>query len=325
MPTAASRPAAAPPSAIPESERQRALDRLRIVDSLPEPVYDDLVKLAATVCDTPIALVSLIDRDRQWFKARVGLDDRETARSVAVCDHAIRSPGELLEVPDLARDPRFADLPVVENEIARFYAGAPLVTDEGVAIGTVCVLDNEPRELEPRQRQALASLSRIAMELIDAHAREHQAEVGALLAKPAAAVAAAATKQTAPVAAPAEPYTVAILELQDYAGTIARLGERATEKAMQALGLSLEHCLRPELGDHIDRVTSSPEFVATLSGGDVEARVEALRGTIERHRGNGLTVLLGSAAASSAEEAPSAVFLRADAALSREKNRLKAA
>ncbi|MBX9400531.1 GAF domain-containing protein [Lysobacter sp. BMK333-48F3] len=318
MPTAASRPAAAPPSAIPESERQRALDRLRIVDSLPEPVYDDLVKLAATVCDTPIALVSLIDRDRQWFKARVGLDDRETARSVAVCDHAIRSPGALLEVPDLARDPRFADLPVVENEIARFYAGAPLVTDEGVAIGTVCVLDNEPRELEPRQRQALESLSRIAMELIDAHAREHQAEVGALLAKPAAAEPPAA-------AAAAEPYTVAILELQNYAGTVERLGERATEKAMETLGLSLEHCLRPELGDHIDRVTSSPEFVATLSGGDVEARIEALRGTVERHRGNGLTVLLGSAAASSAEEAPSAVFLRADAALSREKNRLKAA
>ena len=105
-----------------------------------------------------------------------------------------------------------------------------------------------------------------------------------MLAKPAAAVAVAAPKQAAPVAAPAEPYTVVILELQDYAGTIARLGERATEKTMQALGLALEHCLRPELGDHIDRVTSSPEFVAALSGGDVEARVGALRRTVERRR-----------------------------------------
>jgi len=308
------------PSPIPESRRQRALDRLRIVDSLPEPVYDDLVKVAATVCDAPIALVSLIDRDRQWFKARVGLDERETARSVAVCDHAIRNPEELLEVPDLARDARFADLPMVENEIARFYAGAPLVTDDGVPIGTVCVLDNEPRQLSAGQRAALASLSRIAMELIDAHAREHQAEVGALLAKPATAAPA-----PAPAAAPAQPYTVAILELQNYAGTIARLGERATEKAMQALGEALEQCLRPDLDDHIDRVTSSPEFVATLVGGEVEARIEALRRTVERQRGNGLTVLLGSATAASAEEAPGAVFLRADAALSREKNRLAAA
>ncbi|MEI2453520.1 GAF domain-containing protein [Lysobacter firmicutimachus] len=309
---------------IPESQRQRALDRLRIVDSLPEPVYDDLVKLASTVCDTPIALVSLVDRDRQWFKARLGLDERETARSLAVCDHAIRNPGELLEVPDLARDPRFAGLPMVQNDIARFYAGAPLVTDEGIPIGTVCVLDNEPRELSDEQRAGLASLSRIAMELIDAHAREHQAEIDALLAKPAA-IAAATPAPISTAAAASAPYTVAILELQDYAGTCARFGERATEKSLEALGRALEPCLREDLGDHIDRVSCSPEFVATLVGGDVEARIEALRRTVERHRSDGLTVLIGTAAASSADEAPGAVFLRADAALSREKNRHAAA
>ncbi|WP_064749210.1 GAF domain-containing protein [Lysobacter antibioticus] len=304
---------------IPESQRQRALDRLRIVDSLPEPVYDDLVKLASTVCDTPIALVSLVDRDRQWFKARLGLDERETARSLAVCDHAIRNPGELLEVPDLARDPRFAGLPMVQNDVARFYAGAPLVTGEGIPIGTVCVLDNEPRELSDEQRAGLESLSRIAMELIDAHAREHRAEIDALLAKPTAAA------TPAPISTAAAPYTVAILELQDYAGTSARLGERATEKSLEALGRALEPCLREDLGDHIDRVSCSPEFVATLVGGGVEARIEALRRTVERHRGDGLTVLIGTAAASSASEAPGAVFLRADAALSREKNRHAAA
>ena len=96
-----------------EFTRQRALDAYRVVDTLPEPAYDDIARLAAVVCDAPVALVSLIDRDRQWFKARVGTDIIETPRDEAVCDQAIRSPNGLLEVPDLARDPRFARHPTV--------------------------------------------------------------------------------------------------------------------------------------------------------------------------------------------------------------------
>ena len=131
-----------------EASRQQVLDGYRIVDSLPEDTYQDIVQVAASLCETPIALMSLVDRDRQWFKARLGLDLQQTDRSQAVCGHAIRSPDHLMEVPDLSKDPRFTDISVVTGEVgARFYAGMPLVTSDGVALGTVCVLDTEPRAL----------------------------------------------------------------------------------------------------------------------------------------------------------------------------------
>ena len=102
-----------------EFARQRALDAYRIVDTLPEQAYDDIVQLASTLCEVPMALVTLIDRDRQWFKARMGLDDEQTDRKIAMCDHAIREPGRLMEVRDASVDPRFADFPHV--------TGAPYV------------------------------------------------------------------------------------------------------------------------------------------------------------------------------------------------------
>ena len=150
-----------------EHARQRALDAYRAVDSLPEVAYDDIVRLASMLCDVPIALVSLIDRDRQWFKASCGLEMRETSRDIAFCDHAIRQPGQLMEVPDARNDQRFADNPLVTGSTAfQFYAGMPLVTPSGAAIGTVCVLDQKPRALNESQRQALASLARLTMNLL---------------------------------------------------------------------------------------------------------------------------------------------------------------
>jgi GAF domain-containing protein len=146
-----------------ETERQRALDALHIVGSLPESAYDDIVKVAAAVCGTPMALVTLIDRDRQWFKARTGLEGVQTERNVAVCDHAIRQPTELMEVGDLTLDARFADNPVLKDIGARFYAGMPLVTEEGAAVGSVCVVDLNPRQLNATQREALQALARITM------------------------------------------------------------------------------------------------------------------------------------------------------------------
>lgn len=144
-----------------EPERLLALQRYQVLDSLPEQDYDDLTTIAAQICDAPIALVSLIDSDRQWFKSRYGLDATETPRSQAFCSHAIQKPEEVMIVPNASEDSRFADNPLVtDNPNIRFYAGAPLVTSDGFALGTLCVIDRVPRELNSAQIKALEALSR---------------------------------------------------------------------------------------------------------------------------------------------------------------------
>lgn len=296
-----------------ESQRQRALDDYHILDNLPEAAYDDIVKLASTLCGTPTALITLIDRDRQWFKARVGFDDAQTGRDVAVCDHAIRTPDRLMEVADLSRDPRFAGNPYVNGESgdARFYAGMPLVAPDGAAIGTVCVVDDTPRNLDPGQRAALESLARLTMALLDGRRRERTLAHEAF-------VSSAATPAPAEAAAPAG-YTLALLELQDHAGTVARIGERATEKALQQLDEALERCLHDSPGDAINRASGNVEYVAVLHGDDAAAKLERLRDVAERQRReHGLHLLFGTARTDGAEPTH-AVFLRADADLMAQK------
>lgn len=146
-----------------ESVRLAALHRLAVLDSAPEPVFDALAAAAAQVCGVPIALVSLVDANRQWFKSNVGLEGvTETPRAVAFCDHAIRGE-ELFEIGDARLDARFAANPLVTGRPdIRFYAGAPIVMPGGERIGTVCVIDREPRTLDAAQRDTLKSLSRIA-------------------------------------------------------------------------------------------------------------------------------------------------------------------
>ena len=147
-----------------ETQRLRALHAYKILDTLAEQAYDDLTCLAAQICDAPIALISLVDRDRQWFKSRVGLDAEETSRKVSFCAHAIHHPGELLEVEDALEDQRFAGNPLVTGDPhIRFYAGMPIVDAAGLALGTLCVIDRKPRVLKQAQRQALKALSRQVM------------------------------------------------------------------------------------------------------------------------------------------------------------------
>ncbi len=146
-----------------EADRQAALDRYRIVDTPGEAEFDDIARIAAQICGVPMALISLLDGDRQWFKARVGLDAPQTARDIAFCDHAIRQGG-VFEVKDAARDDRFEANPLVTGELGlRFYAGAPIVTPEGLPLGTLCALDRRPHELDEAQRDALQALARQVM------------------------------------------------------------------------------------------------------------------------------------------------------------------
>ncbi|MDH3592931.1 MAG: GAF domain-containing protein, partial [Planctomycetota bacterium] len=145
-----------------ESLRIDALRRANILDTEPEREFDDLVQIAAHVCSTPIAVVSLIDVDRQWFKAKVGIDATETSREVSFCAHAILGD-EVLVVPDATRDSRFAHNPLVTADPhIRFYAGAPMLSPDGHPLGSLCVIDMVPHEITPEQEHALAALARLA-------------------------------------------------------------------------------------------------------------------------------------------------------------------
>jgi diguanylate cyclase (GGDEF)-like protein len=144
-----------------ESERLKVLNEYAILDTLPEQAYDDIVRCASIICDTPIALITLVDDVRQWFKAKVGLETPETLREHAFCAHAIINPNEVMVVTDAEKDERFATNPLVTGDPnIRFYAGAPLVTPTGEALGTICVIDRVSRQLEPKQIEALQALSR---------------------------------------------------------------------------------------------------------------------------------------------------------------------
>jgi len=142
-----------------EPERLAALERYAVLDTPPETAFDDLALLASQICGTPVALVSLVDATRQWFKARVNFDRAETAREIAFCAHAILGR-DVLVVPDASADPRFAGNPLVRDDGIRFYAGAPLVSEDGHAVGTLCVMDRRPRTLSASQTAALRALSR---------------------------------------------------------------------------------------------------------------------------------------------------------------------
>ncbi len=150
-----------------EEERLEALRQTGVLDTEREESFDRLTDLAAKLCGAPIALITLVEVDRQWFKSKVGLEVSETPRDVAFCAHAILHPGTLI-VSDALEDERFADNPLVTSDPKiRFYAGSPLVTHDGVSLGTLCVIDTVPRELDARQIEALGTLSRHAAILLD--------------------------------------------------------------------------------------------------------------------------------------------------------------
>lgn len=165
-----------PAAALPRNEvkRLKVLWQYDVLDTVPEEVFDDLTDLAAHICEAPVAMISLVAEDRQWFKAKVGISLTETAREISFCAHAILND-DLLVIPDATKDPRFRDNPLVTGrERIRFYAGAPLVTPDGHALGTLCVLDKKPRKLRPEQLNALRVLAHHVVSQLELrrHARE---------------------------------------------------------------------------------------------------------------------------------------------------------
>ena len=161
-----------PAAEIPVNEQNRLqnLYSYELLDTLPEKDYDDITRLASYICNTPVSLVTLIDKDRQWFKSASGVDLKGTLREHAFCSYAILSPNEMMIVPDAAKDERFLDNPLVTGDYhVMFYAGVPLLTEEGYAIGSLCVLDSKPRDLNENQKEALKTLANQAMRLIQLH------------------------------------------------------------------------------------------------------------------------------------------------------------
>lgn len=153
----------APMMSSNDGARVAALQKYAILDSEPEQAFDDLTLLASYVCRTPIALISLVDEDRQWFKSKVGISASETSRDIAFCSTAIQQ-AEVLVVPDTLQDERFRSNPLVTSEPhIRFYAGAPLINEDGYALGTLCVIDRTPREMGSEQQAALKALSRLVL------------------------------------------------------------------------------------------------------------------------------------------------------------------
>jgi GAF domain-containing protein len=154
-----------------ESERVAELKEFDLLDTPPEELFDSITLLASHICRTPIALVTLVDSDRQWFKSKVGVTLSETSRDIALCAHAIMEE-DLFIVPDASRDKRFAGNPLVRSKPRiRFYAGAPLISRNHHALGTLCVIDRVPRQLDKEQREALRALSRQVMVHLESRRR----------------------------------------------------------------------------------------------------------------------------------------------------------
>jgi GAF domain-containing protein len=154
-----------------EKQRLKVLWQYSVLDTVPEEIFDDLTELAARICEAPIALITLVDEKRQWFKSKVGISIQETSRDVSFCAHAIKQP-ELFIVPDATKDARFSSNPLVTSDPkVRFYAGAPLISPDGYALGTLCVIDKVPRELRPGQEQALRILARHVMSQLELRRR----------------------------------------------------------------------------------------------------------------------------------------------------------
>lgn len=155
-----------------EKQRLEALKSYALMDTEPDELLDNITALAAEICGTSISLISLLDENRQWFKARVGLDVSETPRELAFCNHAIRQH-DLMEVKDATKDDRFANNPLVTEEPhIRYYAGYPLVDNEGYALGTLCTIDTKPHELTDSQKGALKMLADIIISIFESK-RQH--------------------------------------------------------------------------------------------------------------------------------------------------------
>ncbi len=297
-----------PPLPQNEVARLAALRQLAVLDTAPEDAYDGITRLAAHICQAPIALISLTDEDRQWFKASIGFAASQTSRDTAFCTHAILQP-DLFIIPDALADARFKDNPYVTAQPKiRFYAGAALVTADGHALGTLCVIDTVPRELTPEQQEALRALARLTvtqLELrraniaLDREATERaraEGERAELLAREHEARAEAeANEERYRFLAEAIPQQIWTAQPD---GTLDYVNQRATEyfarPTADVLGWEWQHVLHAD--DLPDCLARWQHSLATGEIYEVEFRLRRADGEYRWHLGRALPMRDGDGA-----------------------------
>jgi len=342
------------PDPADEARRQAALDRYDLFDTGAEQPFDDIARLASTLCDTPAAVVSLIDRDRQRFKARIGIGVSETPRSLAICDHAIRDPERVLVIPDIARDPRFSSLDLrLGDKPLRFYAGVPLRSPDGYGLGTVSVVDVRPRQLDPGQIEGLQILARQTEHLLElrCYAREQRRLVderdAMLLALEASradlqqrhdeieytarhdpltgllnrgALAKLRVDPQALARLNRGPYCVVVVDIDRFKQINDVHGHLLGDRALQAVAAAVAASIRE--GDVAVRF-GGEEFLLILPGtratGAVEVAERVRRKVVESGLPFRVTVSAGVAMGEPERDVPEQVFERADQALYRAK------
>ena len=331
-----------------EAGRLAALHRYRILDTLPEGVYDDVVDLARALCGTPQAVLTFVDEQRQWFKAAAGLEGEGTDRRIAFCDLAIRSPDAVTVVEDASQHPRFRHYPQVTGpDHLRFYAGAPLVTPDGHALGTVCVIDSRPRQLDQAQVRQLQALARLVVQLLEARRREldgqrqlaerelhqrallrYQQELESkntelaeearrdpltgLLNRGGLSQAARASTARA-----GDAFTVAVLDLDHFKRINDTLGHAAGDRVIR---IAAEEIQRGVRGSDVAARYGGEEFLLLMPATPLDAGVavvERIRTTIATRADLPAPVTLsaGLAAGLAGRDSPDTLFQRADQAL----------
>ena len=324
------------PASIPsnEAERLAALRSYDVLDTTYELAFDNIVELAATLTGSPISLVSLIDAERQWFKARFGLEVAETHRDQAFCGHAILNQDEAFVVADASLDPRFAQNPlVIGAPDIRFYVGIPLVNPEGMALGTLCVLDRKPRDISPEHLRMLHQLADTVMTTLELRRAMEKVRELALIDSLSGlpnrpALLNAVGKAIATHRRHGGRFGLLYLDLDGFKLLNDRLGHAAGDAALREVAATLAESARAE--DTAARI-GGDEFALLLAGDDVSAGAvaERIKVAVKARMdvfGWGITASIGAvtflSAPASVDEALSAADRRMYEAKATGKNRL---
>ena len=267
---------------IPSDEpaRQAALERYEILDTLPERAYDDVTALVALLCDAPVSLVGLIDRERNWLKSRHGVPMSESPRELSFCGHAIVSRLEIFTVEDARLDPRFADNPLVEEHGVVAYAGVPLVDGDGFALGTLCAFNVRPMVLDASRREAMQALARQVMYLLERHLRERELErTGRALAERNEELASFVGAVSHDIRSPVNNIVELARLIEDDAGEA--LGVDAREDVRDLLGCSTS--LREYIDGLLVRYTAEGTVAEGTTGAGLETfRLDELLASLDR-------------------------------------------